>query len=464
MGETKPEFSLATLKDDINSLHDLLKTQFDPLILTTKLYDAAIRGDLNSLHNLLSQDPFILDRCIIEKSDRFMQSPLHVAASLGHLEFTTEILSQKPELAKQLDQSTRSSALHLASEKGHLNVVMKLLEVMPNMCFARDQEGRNPVHVAAINNQFHVLEFLVLTNPSAAQERTNAHETILHLCVKYAKLETLKYLLDVIGELLNAKDNDGNTVLHLAVIANQPETVKLLVNNKRIQQNAINKDGLTAIDCLIRAEENPDDNDNIRRTLKRAKTMKAKYVEKHEKKDVKWLEKQRTSLMVVASLIATMAFTFGINPSWGPESSPDVPPTSDVNFDIIVGINTVGFVSSLSVVILLIGGLPCKRFFVVILMITMWVSISATLLTYMLALENPSNPPLGHSVDNTIVYSLKVWIILVAILLLGNIARLLFKPAKKLLRLVKKMWCEYVLKHEPVIGMNSLSSVRNDTP
>ncbi|KAH9615839.1 hypothetical protein KSS87_011763 [Heliosperma pusillum] len=216
-------FILATLNGNVISLQNLLKPHLDPLILTARLYDAAIRGDLNSLHNLLSEDPLILDRCIIEKSDRFTQSPLHVAVNLAHLEFTMEILRQKPDLASQLVQSTRASALHLAAEKGHLDVVKKLIEVMPNMCIARDQDGRNPIHVAAMYNQIHVLEFLVCMNPCAARERTNSHETILHLCVKYAQFEPLKYLVNAMRELLNAKDNDGNTVLHLAVVAKQPE-------------------------------------------------------------------------------------------------------------------------------------------------------------------------------------------------------------------------------------------------
>lgn len=191
----------------------------------TRLHDAAIEGDVPSLLDLLQEDPFILDRCNVERSGCFVQSPLHVASSLGHFKFTTEILSRKPELTEELDQLKRSSPLHIASAKGHLEIVKTLLAVNPNMCFARDQDGRNPVHVAATSGQVHVLDELLRAKPQAAKERTNSGETALHLCVKHSQPEALKFIINATddGELLNSKDGDGNTVLHLAVAAKQLE-------------------------------------------------------------------------------------------------------------------------------------------------------------------------------------------------------------------------------------------------
>ncbi|XP_074272960.1 uncharacterized protein LOC141596650 [Silene latifolia] len=391
------------------TLHNLLKTQLDPFILTTRLYNATIKGDLISLHNLLHEDPRILDRCVIEKSNRYMQSPLHVAASLGYLD-----------------------------------VVKKLVEVMPNMCFERDQDGRNPVHVAAISNQLNVLDFLVGTNPRAARERTNTHETILHLCVKYAQLKPFKYSVNAMEELLNAKDNEGNTVLHLAVEAKQPEVVKLLLANKKMQKNAINKDGLTAIDCLAESSKSQND-EEIRGMLKRAKAVKAEYVEKHENKDVKWLNEQRNSLMVVSSLIATMAFQFGVNPNWEPKTNAEM-----LRFDRLMIVNTLSFVSSLSVVLLLIGGLPCKRLFVVVLMITMWIAITATLLTYYMALGNPKITR-DDNVATALGVATIVWAILLHILLLGHVVRVLIKAVKKLGQPFKELWYKLVVRGNPVI-------------
>ncbi|XP_074286982.1 uncharacterized protein LOC141612161 [Silene latifolia] len=431
--------------------------QLDPLMLTTKLYDATLIGDVNSLINLLRHDPLILDRCIIEKSDRFIQSPLHIASDLGHIEFTTQLLNLKPELARQLDWSTRSSALHLASAKGHLDIVKKLVEVNPNMCLARDQDGLNPVHVAAVNGQLHVLDVLVRTNPLADRERTNSGDSILHLCLKYEQVDSLKYLVNAIddSELLNSTDNHNNTVLHLAVVAKQLEIVKFLVKNKKLQQNAINKNGLTALEWLIQNNGKSQNNEEIMKTLKRAKALEPNRAAKQKDKHAKWLKKQSNALMVVASLIATMAFQIGVNPPGGAWQDDSNPNNSSGQIPHLVGtsimanrdpdtyknlqnVNTISLVSSLSVVLLLISGIPCKRLFVVLLMIIMWVAITTTTLSYYYSLSyltkkaHGGSGPHGEGSRSDVSGGALSWLVAWAILVvLGFVIRVLFQPMKR---------------------------------
>uniref|UniRef100_A0A803N870 PGG domain-containing protein n=1 Tax=Chenopodium quinoa TaxID=63459 RepID=A0A803N870_CHEQI len=260
------------------------------LLAITRLYDAALKGDVPSLLHLLGEDPLILDRCIIGKSGSFMQSPLHLAANFGHVNFTEEIIKQKPELVELVDQIKRSSPLHIASAKGNLQIVEILLTVNPSICYTHDQDGKTPVHVAAINGQIEVLTTLLKVEPQAAWERTIGGDTVLHLCVKHKQPKALSFLVKTMddGELLNFDDAVGNTVLHLAVAAKQSERSR--------------KDGIQ--------------DEQLWQHLNRANALPAKEALK-PKKDRAWLEDQRTSLMVVASLIATMAFQAGINPPGG---------------------------------------------------------------------------------------------------------------------------------------------------
>ena len=190
-------------------------------VLSTRLYEAAIKGHVASLLNILQQDPYILDRSITNKTGPFLHSPLHVSINQGHSDFTQKLLEQKPELTEEIDEIKRWSPLHVASAKGYVEIVNILVGVNPNMCFARDLEGRNPVHVAAINGHIDVLEVLVMAKPLAGRERTNGGESVLHLCVKFGQLEAVEFFVRRIGDglLLNSKDGDGNTVLHLAVAA-----------------------------------------------------------------------------------------------------------------------------------------------------------------------------------------------------------------------------------------------------
>ncbi|KAI6698543.1 hypothetical protein NL676_018662 [Syzygium grande] len=95
-----------------------------------RLYKAAAEADVASLLNLLKDDPLILDRCIVWS---YNETPLHIAAMLGHEKFIDKILDQKPELAGELN-SQKLSPLHLATAKSYPGVVKKLLSVNVDMC------------------------------------------------------------------------------------------------------------------------------------------------------------------------------------------------------------------------------------------------------------------------------------------------------------------------------------------
>ncbi|KAA8535185.1 hypothetical protein F0562_030188 [Nyssa sinensis] len=313
-----------------------------------KLFEAAVQGSVSSLVVLLQEDPLILDRVIV---NCFNETPLHVAAMLGHKDFVNEILCRKPELAREVN-SRRSSPLHLASAKGYVEIVQALLSVNSEMCLARDRDGRNPLHLAAIKGHVDVLKELVRARPHAARVTVEySGVTILHLCVNHNQLEALKLLVETLGsdEFVNSKDDDGNTILHLAVADKQIQTINFLLTSSTIEVNATNANGFTAADVLAQSRRDVKDK-NIIESLKRAGASGAeanrssvsefgtkmntslswdtdyrissphpleKVWEKYLKKQDNWLEKTRNTLMVVASLIATMAFQVGVNPPGG---------------------------------------------------------------------------------------------------------------------------------------------------
>ncbi|XP_039051355.1 E3 ubiquitin-protein ligase MIB2-like [Hibiscus syriacus] len=158
-----------------------------------RLYDAAVEGSKISLLNLLHEDALLLDRFITGRvtssmPGRYPETPLHVASMLGHLEFVDEILTHKPELAKELD-SRKSSPLHLAAAKGNLQVAKNLLQVNLDMCHVCDVDGRNPIHIAAMKGLLGLLRELVDARPWAARVLMEQGETILHACVRCNQLD-----------------------------------------------------------------------------------------------------------------------------------------------------------------------------------------------------------------------------------------------------------------------------------
>lgn len=96
------------------------------------------------------------------------------------------------------------------------------------------------------------------------------------------------------------------------------QMVEYLLAQGRMKKNAVNKNKMTVADIYVKQSRKSGGNDlkEIGKSLKRAKATRGKDA-RNEEADAKWLKEQRTSLMVVASLIAAAAFQVGINPPGG---------------------------------------------------------------------------------------------------------------------------------------------------
>ncbi|XP_008232265.1 PREDICTED: ankyrin repeat and sterile alpha motif domain-containing protein 1B-like [Prunus mume] len=207
-----------------------------------KAYEAAWSGCVESLNALIEKDPHILRNLAPVLTSKTL-TPLHISASLGHLEITKTYLTYIPELAEALN-SVRSTPLHLASSEGHKEIVQALLLVYPGACLCFDEKGRIPLHYAAMRGDVEVLKKLTHANHDSIYVRVDNRSTVLHLCVKYNQLECLKFLVQLVrdnGEFLNSKDGSdaGMTILQLAWMRGQVQimfmsSVALQINSVRI--------------------------------------------------------------------------------------------------------------------------------------------------------------------------------------------------------------------------------------
>ncbi|KAJ4717503.1 Ankyrin repeat family protein, partial [Melia azedarach] len=441
--------------------------------MESRLYEAALEGSVPTLLELLLQDPLILDRVVM---NCLSETPLHVAAMLGHVDFVKEILCRKPELADELD-SRRSVALHIASQMGYVDIVQALLQANPEMCFARDVDGRNPLHLAAMKGRIDVLGELLNARPCAASASTIWGETILHLCVKHNQLEVLKFLLETMDdpEFLNAKDDYGMTILHVAVADKRIEVIKFLTTRTKINVNALNANGFTAWDILAQSKRDvkdweigeslrhagaisaKDNNDihlsiqelgtrqtNILTSSENNQEQRGKASENFPEKEYDWLDKKRNALMVVASLIATMAFQAGVNPPQSPRqdtSSPDNPrlAAAPVQRPPTIGLisvshgfytyNTTGFLASMSIILLHISGLPLNhRILMWILSVILWVAICTMVLAYMAAILIIEEIESFSLITAFVIIVL--WTAIEGIIYLWHIPRLMFRMLK----------------------------------
>ncbi|KAF4368957.1 hypothetical protein F8388_021569 [Cannabis sativa] len=185
-----------------------------------ELYEAAVDGCVATLKSLIQNDPLILSKICL--STQLTESPLHVSASLGHVEFTKELLRLKPKLASELD-SLKRSPLHFAAAEGHAEIAVALLREDKGVCLVKDQDGKIPLHHAAVRGHVHLIKLLISSSGLGHIEESlftplPSGETILHLCVKHNHLDALKKVVHLAGcsentDFLNAKDHESGLML-----------------------------------------------------------------------------------------------------------------------------------------------------------------------------------------------------------------------------------------------------------
>ncbi|KAJ3688317.1 hypothetical protein LUZ61_017481 [Rhynchospora tenuis] len=214
-------------------------------ILLKRLQVASCKGDIEDVKVILDNKPLV-DKLLNEVLD----NPLHIAAFLGHGNFTREVVKLIPEFALKHNIDGRSP-LHLAAIRGHLHVAEMLVNQAGNdICRVHDsKDGYLPVHYAAIHGNFEVVVMLIQRCEDTLHELTSRNETLLHLAVKANCLKTIKFLI-CHDMKLDLKDDKGNTCLHVAVARRNQHVIRLLLKHVGAEINSVNKAGQTPLDFL----------------------------------------------------------------------------------------------------------------------------------------------------------------------------------------------------------------------
>ncbi|GMH17583.1 hypothetical protein Nepgr_019424 [Nepenthes gracilis] len=312
-----------------------------------QLYEAVVTGNVSTLNALIQQDPLILDRINANSVPDFFnsESPLHIAALLGHSDVARSLLSHRPELATELDALGRAP-LHLASAKGRVSVVRELLRVDPSVCVLRSKDGKAPLHLAVMKGRIEAVRELVKASPEST--RLSAGGDRAHDENYY-----------------NSEDEVGNTIFHLAVLLQRLEIIKYLISEVGIAANTLNKNGVTALDLI---ENSPQDLKTLEiRTFliqsgaKRARDLNSPSATSIRQQNTPQSKPPRESwkaivvshdshglarlegvLLITAAVAAATSFQAGVN----------VPP-GDSDLAALWTYITVSLVSSLSVILLL---------------------------------------------------------------------------------------------------------------
>nr|XP_018441851.1 PREDICTED: uncharacterized protein LOC108813717 isoform X3 [Raphanus sativus] len=119
-----------------------LVTKVLPLAMDPRLQQAAESGSIDGLYALIDENPYILENI---DAVPFINTPLHVAAASGNIEFAMEMMNLKPSFARKLNTSGYSP-LHLSVDKGHTDFVSWMLKHDHRLACVKERNGMTLFH------------------------------------------------------------------------------------------------------------------------------------------------------------------------------------------------------------------------------------------------------------------------------------------------------------------------------
>ena len=152
-------------------------------------------------------------------------SPLHIAASLGHLDQVKQVLQDGARVDEVKEDG--NTALHSASIMGHETVVRLLVEEGAQV-EATGNSGATPLMMAAALGHDHVVRALLEAGAKADTKHRFGGTTALHFAAEVGRLEVMRTLCDH-GADPESEKSTGGTALHTAADANMTQAVRVLV-------------------------------------------------------------------------------------------------------------------------------------------------------------------------------------------------------------------------------------------
>ncbi|RDD41198.1 Transient receptor potential cation channel subfamily A member 1 [Trichoplax sp. H2] len=188
----------------------------------TCVHIAAENNSCETLEILMEYDGMKL----LNSRDNAQRTPLFYASMNGYYKMAKKLLGYGA-IVDHLDE-LGYSPLHWTAENGHLTCLKLLAAAAPSIINTGNLEGRNPLHLAVINNHYEVVQFLIKMGIDLDSSDENGR-----VALSYAASQGLCAIMEIILENdaeIDSCDKEGNTPLHLASSSGYQMPVKLLLS------------------------------------------------------------------------------------------------------------------------------------------------------------------------------------------------------------------------------------------
>ncbi|XP_057476990.1 ankyrin repeat-containing protein At5g02620-like isoform X2 [Actinidia eriantha] len=419
---------------------------------TTPLHVAALRGHTDFAERLV-----ILNPDLAESLDSSGSSALHLASAKGYVPIVMALVSKKPNMCLARDREGMNP-LHLAAKKGRVEVLKELVRIRPEAAEASVDQVGTVLHLCVKHFQLEALKVLMEAVTDEFIQAGDAYgNTILHLAVADKQTETVKYLL-MSGKIeVNARNANGYAALD--VLTQSLRDIQDWDIGNSLQEAGALKASAIPSSCNANRSESPRGMPAVvhYQTTRERNSPNHMVVQdgatqlptngsnqqipsflwagsspqkdaqggpsKNNLNQGEWLAKDRDALMVVASLLASLTFQAGVNPPGGvwqdnltDGSAPHRAGEAVFAYNYphtykhYLHSNTISFVASVSMLLLLISGLPFRRkTFMVILKAFMWLSITSMAFTYLYSIIVLTPKRDRESFRHTLLVAIPAW-------------------------------------------------------
>ncbi|KAG7553097.1 Ankyrin repeat [Arabidopsis thaliana x Arabidopsis arenosa] len=248
------------------------------------------------------------------------RSIVHGAMKARRKDILEAILSEDASLINFRDEGR--TCFSFGASLGYYEGFCYLLDKALDSVYVSDDDGSFPIHMAVKYGHVKILKAILKRCPDALELLDRDNQNVLHVAAKNGKLEVLKFILRWCKDknkekLINEEDANGNTPLHLATKNWHPKVVSMLTWDNRVDLKTLNHNGFTALDV---AEENMDSSYTFFERLTwmalisagapRGPKLIISTPVTQNPDGGKYKDRVNT-LLLVATLVATMTFTAG---------------------------------------------------------------------------------------------------------------------------------------------------------